>query len=382
MRDRETKPIKIFLLVESGESSRFWQGSIPLLLSADFKIVLLTVRERGPLLNWADGLAIPTIALNCQTSFDYPMATLRLASLIRKLKPDIIHATESIPASIGASASRIAGHCKCIFHRQHNFLGGPQRILSRVGSLFAHRVMACSATTASYANRIDKVPPSRIQVGYNGVPKPRPVSSREVTALRTKLKIPTGAAVVAIVARLRPEKGHVTLMEAMTLLRKRMNRDLRLVVVGSGPYEEVLKSKIGIYDPKTLFVGHQTDIALWFSLADVVAMPSYTEPFGLSAVEAMAARRPLVASDVDGLSEIIENKISGLLVPPQNPVALANALQKVLQSPTLSEKLASGALARAQQFTTQKMVEGWRSCYAAVLEKSNDSAFHPAGNHQ
>ncbi|MDQ3816837.1 MAG: glycosyltransferase [Acidobacteriota bacterium] len=359
-------PLRVLLIVELNVASRFWEGSVPLLRAAGIEVFVASIRERGELHKNVEALGGHTLALNSRSSFDYPLASLRLAKYIRQNRIDIIQACEAIPGSIAGLAGLLAGRGVRIFHRVHTIdQGREQRLLSRISSRLSHLTMAISQSSAHYANDLDGVPWSRIRVAYCGVNQPRQVSKEEVLELRRSLGIPEDAPVISMVARLSQEKGHRTLFEAVRLLNKSLPKPPHLVIAGAGADEEALKECASSLSPAVVhFVGHQKDVAPWFTLADVVAVPSYQEAFGLSAAEALACSRPVVASKVGGLQEVIEDGVSGLLVPPKDPDALAERIELLLRSPARAAEISAGGYERfRKQFTMEAMVQGWIDCY-------------------
>jgi glycosyltransferase involved in cell wall biosynthesis len=124
-------------------------------------------------------------------------------------------------------------------------------------------------------------------------------------------------------------------------------------------------------------MGFQKDLSSWFALADVVVMPSLFEAFGLVAVEAFAASRPLVASDVGGLREVVRDG-SGTLVPPGEPRALAQAVIEVLSSPQKALTMATAGYRRFERhFTVDAMVKGWTEFYDHALRRSQATDTEP-----
>jgi glycosyltransferase involved in cell wall biosynthesis len=362
--------MRVLILVEQGIACRYWEGAVPLLQRAQIDVVVVTLRERGSLHADLEKLGCPTLSLRCHASRDYPRAVLQLAHLIRERGIQVIHACESIPATVGGIAGVLARRGARIFHRQHCSVDGVQILFSRLASRLTHLTMAVSKAAACHAQQLDGVPPARVRVAYSGVQAPHATSTEELMALRRELQIPSGAGVISIVAHLRLEKGHRTLLEAMPLLSAALAQPPHLVIVGNGPDEPYLKARARALSPGTIhFVGHQENVSPWFALADVVAMPSYREAFGLSAAEAMACSRPLVASKVGSLEEIIEDSRTGILVTPGDPRALANGLKQILESSRLATRMGTLAHQRFQaHFTLERMVAGWLRCYREVLE--------------
>jgi glycosyltransferase involved in cell wall biosynthesis len=288
---------------------------------------------------------------------------------VRDERIDVIHACESIPAFVAGLSVLWGNSARRIFNRQHNIVFGKQRLLSFLGTHMSHLIMPVSRSSAESAQKFDWAKPEKIIVSYSGIDKMRPVQQKEIREARRKLRIPDNAKVVSLVAHLREEKGHLILLEACRSITQNLSVPLHLVFAGSGDFENEIREAIAKATYVTThLVGHQSDVALWFSVGDVVTMPSYHEAFGLSAVEAMSCGRALVASDVGGLAEIIENGKSGVLVQPRNPEALSNALLRLLTSPETANELGDNARKRVEDmFTVDTMVDSWIRCYEAVL---------------
>ena len=153
---------------------------------------------------------------------------------------------------------------------------------------------------------------------------------------------------MVFVGRLVPEKGVSVLAHAFAQVLSSYPNAM-LVIVGDGPDRtslEALAQQLQIAR-RVVFAGAQNDVALFYLLADVVAIPSQSEPFGIVAVEAMAAGRPVVASNVGGLADTVVDGRTGRLVPPGNAPAMAEALAWALQSPEHAHRLGAAGQARA-----------------------------------
>jgi glycosyltransferase involved in cell wall biosynthesis len=227
--------------------------------------------------------------------------------------------------------------------------------------------MAVSDAVREAAIHSDNIPADRVRVALNGIPDLRSVHDGEVRALRDRLGI-GDELVVLLLARLRPEKGHEVLLEAMQLAAPDLPRPSHLVIVGDGPHRAAVAASAERVDGcKVHLVGYQEDVALWLRLADVVASPSLIEPFGLSTIEAMAAGRPVVASAVDGLLEVVVPG-AGLLVPPGDSRSLAAAITETLLDASLRVRLGSaGRIRFLESFTIEKMVERWMGVYEEMV---------------
>lgn len=170
--------------------------------------------------------------------------------------------------------------------------------------------------------------------------------------------------------RLAPHKGHATLLAACDRLRGE-GINLLCLLAGEGSLRteivaEVARRRLGD-SVKLLGVMSRDEVAMFMGAADVVAIPSRHEGFGLVAVEAMAAGAVVVASRVDGLAEIVEDETSGLLVMPGDANALSAALRRLYLDPGLRRRLAAGGESRAATFGLEPMVRRHEQAYSTAL---------------
>ena len=360
---------RVLIVMETSDGNRYMEAAMLLVVKHGFCPQVVTLRSRGMMHEIMDKIGVPAIALDCHTSRDYPRAVFRLAKLIRRLQCDLVHASEAIPAALCGLAVRFGPAVPCIFHRHHCESTGERAFFTAIASRYTQLTMAVSRATANTAIAENGLDDKAVKVAYNGISPLRSVDREELKALRRSLSIPDDSPVITLVARLRPVKGHSTLFQALPLLRERLGKTPHVLIVGSGPDEAKLRSEAtAIRDAVIHWVGHTDDVALWYHAAEVAAMPSYSESFGLVAVEAMACRVPLVASAVEGLAEVVEDSSSGLLVPPRDPRALAEALARAVSDQALRERLIAGGWQRYSRFfTLDAMVSAWVDCYRLVL---------------
>jgi glycosyltransferase involved in cell wall biosynthesis len=198
----------------------------------------------------------------------------------------------------------------------------------------------------------------------------RRVPAVELDDLRASLGIPRSASTVVMVARLRPEKGHAVLLDALPAVVGQLGRPLHAVLVGDGPLTAAIVSKArSLPGVPVHMVGHQDDVAPWYALADVVAIPSLNDAFPLVAVEAMASGKPVVASAVGGLREAIQHEHTGLLVEPDDPDSLGRSIVDLLANPSLAGTLAAAGNCDYQaRFTTERMAAAWLAAYETAVK--------------
>jgi glycosyltransferase involved in cell wall biosynthesis len=336
----------VFVVLERSLFHPWWPEAVPIFLQSGVRLIVATVERRGPLNEALERLGIETFALGCGSAFDYPPAAVRVGRLVRSRNVDVVHAVEPIPALIACWGALLARRGVRIFHRQHLVLPRTLSLFSRLAASIADVVVACSRAAAEHAHRIDRVPEERIRVIYNSAPTPRSVSHEEAQALRDRLGIAANAKVVSVVSRLRAEKGIDTLLRAYPQVARRLSMPVHLVIAGTGPEESALKRLAADVGGNVHFVGHQNEVAPWYAVGDVVAVPSYVDAAPIAVAEAMAARRPVVASRTGGVPEFVEDGVTGLLVPPRESTALADALVAVLEAPSQARRLAEAGRAR------------------------------------
>jgi len=357
--------------MEAGGANHYWEVAIPLLKNHEFEPQLITFHPPRELNELLEAQGVPTRGLGVQSSRDYMDGVFRLARGIRESNLALIHCSESIAAALGGISAKLS-HVPAIFHRHHCESRGTRAVFTAIANRTCDLTMAVSHASGGFAIRESGVTPERVRVVHNGIPQPRRVSEEEVAALRSSLGIPPDAPVITMLARLRPSKGHATLFDALGTAAAKLKKSPHILIVGSGPDEARLRGlATAITHANIHWIGHKEDVALWYRAGDVAVMPSYSEPFGLVAVEAMACGVPLVASAVDGLVEVVENERSGLLVPPGDAPALADAMVKVLSDADLRGRMVHGGLERySRHFTTEAMVRGWVGCYRDLLSNN------------
>jgi glycosyltransferase involved in cell wall biosynthesis len=194
----------------------------------------------------------------------------------------------------------------------------------------------------------------RISVCHNSVIAPRTISNDEQKTLRNKFRIADDERVIISVGRLSREKGHNDLIHAIALIHEiDPTLKFKLLLVGDGPEREHLETVVRDLriQEQVGFVGHVADVAPFYSLADVLALPSHSEGSPNVLLEAMAAGLPIVATSVGGVPEIATSGENALLTSPHQPQDFADALLAVLTDDVVAEKLATNAVMRARAFS-------------------------------
>jgi len=294
----------------------------------------------------------------------WPPAILGLTRLLRREGPRILLVHDPHAVSAALVATRLAGRRPLVAVRRVDFpLRSP---LSRHKYGACDRVIVVSRAIGAILER-GGVPPTRLRLVYEGVPDRLPAPGG-VAAL-AELGVPPGVPVVGNVAALTDHKDHATLVEAMALLRRRIP-EARLVIAGEGELREDLERRVrahGLAD-RVVFTGFRRDLDRLLPAFSVFCLSSRLEGLGTSLLDAMALGLPVVATAAGGVPEAVEDGVSGRLVPPRDPAALANALADVLGDE--GKRRTMGAAGRRRflgRFSADRMVEETLGVLAEVV---------------
>ncbi len=242
----------------------------------------------------------------------------------------------------------------------------------------AWRVIVCSHYMERELLRIFQLPADKIRVIPNGVDLSR-YRKRDGEHLSRDSFAAPDEKIVFFVGRLVQEKGAHILLEAVPKVLQHYSKT-KFVISGKGPALDYLKNRardMDVYD-RIYFTGYIDDATRDFLYreADVAVFPSLYEPFGMVALEAMAARTPVVVADVGGLAEIVEHEVNGLKCYPGNPNSLADNILRLLYDPELAERLAERAYRNLrQQYTWEEIAHKTREVYEEVYDDYEASAW-------
>jgi glycosyltransferase involved in cell wall biosynthesis len=331
--------------------------------------VCLLKREGARIAELAD---IPVTLLKKRPGKDLRLA-VRLAAHIRGGSFNIVHAHGPLTYLHAALASRLAG-VPCVYTehaRDWDSAGAAVRWSEWLAARLVARVVAVSEETRDKLTGLIGVAPSKVSVIINGVEGAfangdRPRVRAEV---RAELGLPETGPVVGFVGRLTPQKGPLFLIEAAALLQRRLP-EARFIVIGDGesrPECERLAGELGI-EGAVVFAGYRSDVSRLLAAFDLFVMPSVWEGTPLVLLEAMAAARPIVASSVGGIPQVVEDGESGLLIPPGDARTLAETMARALQEPGLAARLGEGALRRYRQsYSLDRMFQDYADLYRSCL---------------
>lgn len=338
---------------------------------------LIVGRTGGRLAAEAERAGQPFLARPFRGDLD-PAGVAAMAGLFRRFRPDVVIPNLDKEVKLCALASRLAGRPPVVPRRGNEF---PLKDRARYRLLYKHLVrkvvVNCDATRRTLLDHAPWLPADRIVVIPNGVemerfagPESDPSGARAaaLTELRAELELPAGAPVVGMVAELNERKGHVYLLRAAPRILER-HPETRFLLVGEGDARaelEAAAARVGLRG-RFRFLGRRDDVPDLLQPMDVVVLPSLNEGMPNALMEAMAAGRAVVATNVSGTPELVLDGETGLLVPPRDADALAAAVLRVLDDAALRRRFGEAGRARvAAAFRFERMLERYEALFAEV----------------
>ncbi|MDR5674213.1 glycosyltransferase [Halalkaliarchaeum sp. AArc-GB] len=334
-----------------------------------FDVSLWTIEDKNPLAEELPN-SITLRSLNAKSKLDV-RAPLKFFRAVRQEQPDIIHSFlfyDNLLAILGGNLNNNT----TVITGVRTVPNDPTFIRSSVRGFVHSRADHVVSNSESGVDFITEhgVNPQKVSVIRNGRDISRYRSGKATPELLDSLGIQREHPVVGTVGRLIERKGHYDLLEAWpTVLESKP--EAQLLFVGDGPERDGLEAKVqnlGCGD-SVVFAGQRDNVPDLLDAMDVFVFPSHYEGLPGALMEAMIAGLPIVATPVDGNSELIDDGKTGLFVPPHDSDAIANQLVELLDDSGRQEKLGSTAAAYArEEFTIERMVSEFEDLYAQVTE--------------
>lgn len=293
------------------------------------------------------------------------LAVWRIAARIAR-DYDLVHAHGLRGAWIAGPAARRA-RVPFLF-TAHNLAPAPSALVRALFGWALKGHSAAIAVSAAVAASLSAYAIDRVQVIPGGIDADGLRAGADASRARAAFGIPEGAPLVAGAGRLAPEKGFATLIEASPRIAR--EGGAIVVIAGDGPLRERLDDLARSRGGAARLAGRMDRPGDLLAAADVVAAPSLQEGLGLVPIEAMALGKPVVASDVGGLAEVVEHGVTGLLTPPGDPGALADAVLSLLRDAAMREAMGEAGRRRVlERFTLSRMCDATGALYRAVLAR-------------
>lgn len=341
--------------------------------SSRFDLHLACIHRRGELLQEVEALDVPRPVFPIRSLYrpGTVLQGLRLARYIRANAIQVVHSYGLYPNLLLISAAKLAGAPVVIasIRDRGDILTAAQRWLQKLVCRFADCVLV-NAESIREALIEYGYSPGNIVVIRNGISPSKFAGPCETPAIREELGLPLSARLVVVLSRLNRMKGIEYFLSAAQMIADELP-DVRFLVVGDGVIKSELEAcaiQLGL-GGRVVFTGFRTDVPKLLSEVALSVLPSLSEGLSNTLLESMAAAVPVIASRVGGNSELIEHGVSGLLVAPRDPAALANAMRIVLRNPDLAARLGQGGKCRITvMFSMDRSIRDVQRLYRRLVE--------------
>jgi glycosyltransferase involved in cell wall biosynthesis len=353
----------------------------------------LACGPRGPLIDAARDAGIPVTVVPTLDNPLHPVADARaLASMVRLCRAgrfDIVHTHSTKAGALGRLAAALC-RTPVVVHTIHAVpFDEFQRPAIRVAALWAERLAArwCDRlvsigdTLADDFARARICPRDKIVTIRSGIDFSRLEVAADRVEVRRRLGIGPREPVVGSVGHMREAKGYPYLLEAASAVRQRFS-DLRLVIIGDGPVWEQVKQRARQLELSDccLFLGRREDVPALLRAMDLYAQASLWEGIPRAIQEAMYVGLPVVATDVNGTSEVVAHGVTGILVPPRDVAALAQAIGDLLADRAAAARLgAAGRRKMSDEFSVERTVQRTEKLYLELVGRDRGSVVSGIG---
>ncbi len=373
------KKINIFYAIADSSltgAPRHLLSLIKNLNKKDFTVSVIL--SQGPLADELKELKINTFLVPMKHRSDMG-AINRIQKLLRKYDPDILHVHGSRSGLLARMAAK--GLPIKVVYTEHTRtsqfrLGNPVLDWSQIkaGAMLDRWTtvnIAVSNAVKDFLIKSKITHPNKIKVIYNGISsKPNKYIDKDTIDIITQHGLKKRDIIIGTIGSLNIQKDTVTLVKAMPRVFKKLPT-AKLVLVGSGPLKYMLQKvvkKLKIED-KVIFTGSVKDISSVLQLLTVFVLPSRSEAFGISILEAMRAKVPVIATKVGGIPEVITNNQNGILIDSGNHKVLASTIIRLLHDKKLQHKLIRNGVETIKKFSITKMVNETSHLYKDILKK-------------
>ena len=355
---------------------RLFSWMIPRFDPARFTVSLISLRKRDLSEEPLEALGVDITYLE-RSKFD-PMTLPALLKIIDRKQADVLHLHGYGATTFGRLAAAMR-QIPTILHEHANLTDTPwfQKVADRLLEPYTDIAMAVSKSTADFVIRSRQVPATKVKVVYLGVPLDefsRPRSTDEIAAARHELGLAPDELAIGTITRLHESKGNTFLVDAAARVIAARPR-ARFVLVGEGPLRadlEAQAARLGLGD-RFVFAGFRRDAARTLSAFDVTVFPSLWEGTPLTAFEALAAGKPIVATDADGLLDILTDGHDAAIVPRGDAAALADKIVWIVDHPDERARLAAAARVSGQRYDIGVFVRKMERLYTLLHEVSRTS---------
>jgi len=373
------KKINIFYAIADSSLTGAPRHVLSLVKNLNMKdFTVSVILPQGPLADELKKLKINTFLVPMKHRADMG-AVNRIKKLLRKYDPDILHVHGSRAGLFARMAAKglpikivYTEHTRALQFRLNNPVLDWSHIKARAMlDKWTTVNIAVSNAVKEFLVKYKITRPDKIRVIYNGISsKPNKYIDTDTIDIITQYGLKKRDVIIGTIGSLNIQKDTITLVKAMPRVFKKIPT-AKLVLVGSGPLKYMLQKivkKLKISD-KVIFTGTVKDISSILQLLTVFILPSRSEAFGISILEAMRANVPVIATRVGGIPEVITNNQNGILIDPGNHKLLSSTIIRLLHNNKLQHKLIKNGTETVKRFSITKMVNETSQLYRTILKK-------------
>ncbi len=318
-------------------------------------------------------------------TFDFPFRTKselspkiylnlpKIIKLVKKESIDLIHAHTRVTQVMAWWIRQLTG--VPYISTCHGFY--KRRIGRRFFPAWGNHVVAISVPVEGSLTNYFKVPTNQVSTIFNAIDikdLETHAAHQDLQKIRAEWQLGTSAPVIGIVSRIVQDKGHEYLIRAFGILIQKKYPDAKLLIVGEGPYQskiQELTRKLNIFE-SVRFIGTLNDVTKALSVIDIFVLPAiWREGFGLSIVEAMALKKPVIVTNIWALNALVQDHQNGLLVEPKDVGKLVTAMNELLEHKALAEQIGrAGYETVRKEFLIERMAEKMGDLYQKILQEN------------
>ena len=352
---------------------RLFAWMIPRFDATRFNVSLISLRKKDLSADTLEEFGIDVTYL-ARHKFD-PATFTALLKVLRDKKADLVHLHGYGATTFGRLCAWRMG-IPAVLHEHANHTDTPwfQKVADHVLAPHTDLAIAVSRSTGEFTTRARLVPAERTKVVYLGAPLDefaRARSRDEIAAARQALGIAPGTVAVGTITRLMPSKGNQHLIEAAPKVLAR-HPNVRFFIVGEGELQPELEAQaraLGLGD-KLVFSGFTRDVGAALSALDLMVFPSLWEGTPLTVFEALAMGKAIVATDADGLLDVLTDRKDALIVPKANAGLLADAICELLEHPDVVARLSASSRQTGARYDIAAFVRKMERLYLILHETS------------
>ena len=354
-------------------AAKYYLNSIPYFDENRFNVSLCVLRKRDNLTKQFEDKGIKIRHLG-RGKID-PRTLFDLIKIIKQENINLIHCHGYGSANFGRLTKMFTG-IPTVIHSHDDDSNYPfyQKLSDFLLKKYIDKAIAVSESVKTTSIKIRRIPSNRILVIHNGIPldefKLREPS--EVEDEKKRLGISGDSHIIGTIAKLREEKGVEYLLRAVPEVVNSFPNTI-FIIVGDGILRSQLENlgKELEISQNVIFLGYCENVANSLSIFDIKVLPSLREGFGLVIVEAMTMGKPVIATNVGGVNEILKDGETGLLVPPKNPKAIAEKIKYLLNNENIARSMGIKAIEESKKYSITLHVRKLESLYSEILPDLN-----------